>query len=67
MIENAYDKAIETFRIHNGLLRTQQAIDEGIAPRTLYQMRKQAQSCARAGACTGWQIPNRVNIMTWCR
>lgn len=40
MSENAYDKAIETFRNHNGLLRTQQAIDEGIAPRTLYQMRE---------------------------
>jgi predicted transcriptional regulator of viral defense system len=39
MSENAYDKAIETFRNHSGLLRTQQAIDEGIAPRTLYQMR----------------------------
>ncbi len=40
MSENAYDKAIETFRNHSGLLRTQQAIDEGIAPRTLYQMRE---------------------------
>jgi predicted transcriptional regulator of viral defense system len=40
MSENAYDKAIETFRSHSGLLRTQQAIDEGIAPRTLYQMRE---------------------------
>jgi predicted transcriptional regulator of viral defense system len=40
MTENAYDKAIETFRNHSGLLRTQQAIDEGIAPRTLYQMRE---------------------------
>lgn len=38
MSENAYDKAIETFRNHSGLLRTQQAIDEGITPRTLYQM-----------------------------
>lgn len=38
MSKNAYDKAIETFRNHSGLLRTQQAIDEGIAPRTLYQM-----------------------------
>jgi predicted transcriptional regulator of viral defense system len=40
MSENAYDKAIETFRNHSGLLRTQQAIDEGIAPRTLYRMRE---------------------------
>ena len=40
MSENAYDKAIETFRNHSGLMRTQQAIDEGIAPRTLYQMRE---------------------------
>lgn len=40
MSENSYDKAIETFRNHSGLLRTQQAIDEGIAPRTLYQMRE---------------------------
>lgn len=40
MSENSYDKAIETFRSHSGLLRTQQAIDEGIAPRTLYQMRE---------------------------
>lgn len=40
MSENAYDKAIKTFRNHSGLLRTQQAIDEGIAPRTLYQMRE---------------------------
>lgn len=40
MSENAYDKAIETFRNHSGLLRTQQAIEEGIAPRTLYQMRE---------------------------
>lgn len=40
MSENAYDKAIETFRSHSGLLRTQQAIDEGIAPRILYQMRE---------------------------
>ncbi len=40
MSENAYTKAIETFRNHSGLLRTQQAIDEGIAPRTLYQMRE---------------------------
>jgi predicted transcriptional regulator of viral defense system len=39
MSENAYHKAIETFRNHSGLLRTQQAIDEGIAPRTLYQLR----------------------------
>ncbi|MDD5466866.1 MAG: type IV toxin-antitoxin system AbiEi family antitoxin domain-containing protein [Anaerolineales bacterium] len=40
MSENAYEKAIETFRSHSGLLRTQKAIDEGIAPRTLYQMRE---------------------------
>jgi len=40
MSKNVYDKAIETFRKHNGLLRTQQAIDEGVAPRTLYQMRE---------------------------
>lgn len=40
MSENTYDKAIETFRSHSGLLRTQQAIDQGIAPRTLYQMRE---------------------------
>lgn len=40
MSENSYDKAIETFRSHSGLLRTQQAIDEGIAPRTLYQLRE---------------------------
>jgi len=40
MSEKLYDKAIETFRSHSGLLRAQQAIDEGIAPRTLYQMRE---------------------------
>jgi predicted transcriptional regulator of viral defense system len=40
MSENAYDKAIKTFRSHSGLLRTQQAIDEGIAPRTLYRLRE---------------------------
>lgn len=40
MSENAYDKAIETFRNHSGLMRTQQAINEGIAPRTLYQLRE---------------------------
>ena len=40
MTKNAYYKAIETFRNHYGLLRTQQAIDKGITPRTLYQMQE---------------------------
>ena len=33
------DRAIKVFRDHNGILRTQQAIHYGIAPRTLYEMR----------------------------
>jgi predicted transcriptional regulator of viral defense system len=36
---NAMDRAINVFRDHNGILRTQQAIRYGIAPRTLYEMR----------------------------
>jgi len=36
---NAIDRATRIFQDHNGILRTQQAIRFGIAPRTLYQMR----------------------------
>jgi predicted transcriptional regulator of viral defense system len=36
---NAIDRAIKVFREHHGILRTQQAIHYGIAPRTLYEMR----------------------------
>lgn len=36
---NAMDRAIKVFRDHKGILRTQQAIRYGIAPRTLYEMR----------------------------
>lgn len=36
---NAIDRAIRVFQEHNGILRTQQAIRYGIAPRTLYQLR----------------------------
>jgi predicted transcriptional regulator of viral defense system len=36
---NAIDRAIKVFREHHGILRTQQAIRYGIAPRTLYHMR----------------------------
>jgi predicted transcriptional regulator of viral defense system len=36
---NAIERAIRIFQDHNGILRTQQAIHYGIAPRTLYQMR----------------------------
>lgn len=39
MTKNAIDRAIEIFSDHNGFLRTQQAIQLGIAPRTLYKMR----------------------------
>lgn len=35
---SAIDRAIEVFKTHHGVLRTQQAIRLGIAPRTLYQM-----------------------------
>jgi predicted transcriptional regulator of viral defense system len=36
---NAMDRAIKVFRDHKGILRAQQAIRYGIAPRTLYEMR----------------------------
>jgi predicted transcriptional regulator of viral defense system len=36
---NALDRAIEIFYDNSGILRTQQAIRLGIAPRTLYKMR----------------------------
>jgi predicted transcriptional regulator of viral defense system len=39
MTENAIDRATKIFKDHNGILRTQQAIKLGIAPRTLYKMR----------------------------
>jgi predicted transcriptional regulator of viral defense system len=39
MTKNAIDRATEIFLNHNGILRTQQAIRLGIAPRTLYRMR----------------------------
>jgi predicted transcriptional regulator of viral defense system len=35
---NAIDRAIKVFEDHHGILRTQQAIRYGIAPRTLYEM-----------------------------
>lgn len=34
-----FDKAIQIFKQHNGLMRTGQALDAGIAPKTLYSMR----------------------------
>lgn len=39
MTKNAIDRATKIFQDHNGILRTQQAIQYGIAPRTLYEMR----------------------------
>lgn len=39
MTKNAIDSATKIFLDHNGILRTQQAIRLGIAPRTLYMMR----------------------------
>lgn len=39
MTKNAIDRATKIFHDHNGILRTQQAIQLGIAPRTLYKMR----------------------------
>lgn len=39
MTKNAVDRATKIFQDHNGILRTQQAIRHGIAPRTLYEMR----------------------------
>jgi predicted transcriptional regulator of viral defense system len=35
---SAIDRAIKVFQDHHGILRTQQAIRYGIAPRTLYEM-----------------------------
>jgi predicted transcriptional regulator of viral defense system len=39
MTKNAFERAAKIFNDHHGILRTQQAIRLGIAPRTLYQMR----------------------------
>lgn len=39
MTKNAIDRATKIFNEKNGVLRTQQAIQLGIAPRTLYKMR----------------------------
>ena len=39
MTKNAIERATEIFLNHNGILRTQQAIRLGIAPRTFYRMR----------------------------
>ena len=39
MTQNSLDRATQIFQDHNGILRTQQAIRLGIAPRTLYRMR----------------------------
>ncbi|NPV76299.1 MAG: transcriptional regulator [Anaerolineae bacterium] len=39
MTKNAIDRATKIFQDHNGILRTQQTIRLGIAPRTLYMMR----------------------------
>lgn len=39
MTKNAIDRAIKIFQDHHGILRTHQAIQLGIAPRTLYKMR----------------------------
>jgi predicted transcriptional regulator of viral defense system len=39
MTKNTIARAIKIFQDNNGLLRTQQAIRHGIAPRTLYEMR----------------------------
>jgi len=36
---NATNRAIKVFQDHHGILRTQQAIRYGVAPRTLYHMR----------------------------
>ena len=33
------DRAIELFRAHGGVLRTKQALEAGVHPRTLYQLR----------------------------
>jgi len=38
-MHGATDRALETFRRHQGLLRTAEAIQLGIAPRTLYELR----------------------------
>ena len=42
MTKNTIDRATKIFHDHNGILRTQQAIRLGIAPRTLYKMRDAA-------------------------
>jgi predicted transcriptional regulator of viral defense system len=39
MKNNASTKALSIFRANNGILHTRQALDLGIAPRTLYQLR----------------------------
>jgi predicted transcriptional regulator of viral defense system len=39
MTKNAIDHAIKIFQDHHGILRTHQAIQLGISPRTLYKMR----------------------------
>jgi len=36
-----FDKAIQIFKEKNGLMRTAEALDAGIAPKTLYSMRDQ--------------------------
>lgn len=41
MGSEALSRAIEIFRKHGGMLRTHQAIQAGISPRTLYAMRDQ--------------------------
>ena len=37
------EKAVKVFRRHGGILRTTQALAEGIHPRTLYELRDQGQ------------------------
>ena len=39
--KNRFEAAEETFQKHDGLLRTSQALDLGIAPKTLYELRDQ--------------------------
>jgi predicted transcriptional regulator of viral defense system len=38
-MQRKYKRALEVFRNHGGILRTSEAIREGVHPRTLYEMR----------------------------
>jgi hypothetical protein len=62
---DTFETALAIFRRHGGVLRTSEAIRQGIHPRTLYAMRNSGEIQSLSRGLTAWLICHRFPILTW--